>query len=214
MYVPDHVTQEDGSPSQWTNCWAAVGAWLADVASRGGARPTPSVFRRKARKPIGTPGGSADVERGLQRMGLWDECRMIYDVPKATLRERLLEPTGLFYGAESDFNVWPRESRCSETFGDEKDAYHYIGIIAGEGTDENAGKVRVNDPLCHSYRWVDVDGVVKAIVTYNNEHAGEVNGTADIIVARPPREDAAAEHDHREVIRLLRNAMALLKEAI
>jgi hypothetical protein len=51
-------------------------------------------------------------------------------------------------------------------------------------------------------RWVDVDGVVDAIVQYNDEHTGEKKGTADLIVLTvPPREgrdvpkDSAPEDD-------------------
>ena len=47
-YVPGHVTQRDGSESQWTNCWAACGAWAAAGASRGKKTPTPTRFRKAA----------------------------------------------------------------------------------------------------------------------------------------------------------------------
>lgn len=210
-YVPDHITQEDGSPSQWTNCWAAVGAWLADGASRGTKVVKPSRFRQLARRPLHVPGGMGDVERGLQRMGVWDAARALYDVPRGTLRERLLEPTGSLIGAESEFEVWPVADRCSKSFGDQQDAYHFIGVVAGEGTGVNAGKVRVEDPLCHAMRWVDVDTVVRAIVRYNNEHAGEEKGTADIIVVRPPKLPEEGP-DQRAVIALLRQAIDALKE--
>lgn len=210
-YIPEHVTQEDGSPSQWFNCWAAVGAWLTDGASRGASTPTPSLFRRWARKPPRTTGGMADVVRGLARKGHWERCRALYDVPRAEMLDRFKMPTGTLYGAESDFNAWPEDQRCSPTFGDQDDAYHFIGIIAGEGQGPNIGRVRVMDPLCKVYRWVEVGDVIRAIVTYNNEHAGETRGTADLIACRPPAA-TVPEHDHAAVIAALEEALELLKE--
>jgi len=185
-YVPRHVTQADGSPSQWTNCWAAVGAWLARGATRSQRRPTPSRFRRWARKPEGTTGGLADIERGLRAKGLWDRAVLKSDVPAEKIRERFLDRSGKLYAVETDFEVYPDKDSCQPGFTDLDDAYHMIGVVAGEGEGEHAGEVRVMDPLCRNFRWVDVDGVVDAIIQYNDEHSGEQSGTADLIVVSPP----------------------------
>ncbi len=201
-YVPKHVTQVDGSNSQWQNCWAAVGAWLTRGATRSKRRPTPTRFRRWAVKPPKTAGGLADIQRGLQAKRLWKHALLKSDIPRADLRERLLARSGRLYAAETDFEVYPDKDSCQPGFTEKENAYHMIGIVAGEGEGEHAGEVRVMDPLCRRMRWVDVDGVVDAIVQYNDEHTGEKKGTADLIVLTvPPREgrdvpkDSAPEDD-------------------
>ena len=187
-YVPRHVTQADGSPSQWVNCWAAVGAWLARGASRGRRRPSPSRFRRWARKPPKTTGGLADISRGLRAKGLWaGRGRWLNDLSRAQMRHRFLADDGKLYAAESDFNVWPVADRCQADFGDRPDAYHMIGIVAG-GTGR---EVRVMDPLCDRLHRVNVDDVIDAVITYNDEHSGEKRGTGDLIVIVPPKRTQA-----------------------
>lgn len=108
------------------------------------------------------------------------------DVTKADIRQRLLDRSGKLYAAETDFEVYPDKDSCQPGFTDREDAYHMIGIVAGEGEGEHAGEVRVMDPLCRRLRWVDVDGVVDSIVRYNDEHGWEAKGTADLIVVQPP----------------------------
>jgi hypothetical protein len=158
-----------------------VGAWLARGTSRGRRRPSPTRFRRWAHKPPKTAGGLADIERGLRRKGLWTRARNLDDLTREQMRGRFLADSGKLYAAETDFNVWPEHERCQPDFGDQPDAYHMVGIVAGEG---NGGKVRVMDPLCGRMSWVDVDDVLRAILEYNREH-GE-GRTGDLIVVVPP----------------------------
>lgn len=198
-YIPKHISQVDGSTCQWTNCWATIGAWAARGASRNAVKGTPAKFRKWARRPDCQTGGLGDIARGLGRKGLWGKrvtsggkrvrnARYLDDHTKAKMRTLFsVEPKGggKLYVAESDFNVWPVKERCSATFGNLPNAYHMIGIVPGEGKGRNKGKVRVEDPLCHRYNWINVDRVIRAIITYNNEH-GEKRDTADLIVVNVP----------------------------
>lgn len=129
------------------------------------------------------------MARGLGRKGLWKRGRYIQDVPKAKIRERLLEDSGKLYAFETDFEVWPDRDSCSPSFSDQKNAYHSIGVVAGEGTGQNKDKVRVMDPLCGKIKWIGIDGVMASIMRYNAEH-GESTGTADLIVLTPPPRNA------------------------
>jgi hypothetical protein len=120
-------------------------------------------------------------------MGLWWRCRMTNDMPRATLRRKLLLRSGLLYAIETDFESWPEATVCQPDFNDREDAYHGIVVVAGQGKGPNTGRVRVMNPLCTTLRWVDVDEVIEAAVIYNAEH-GERRGTVDVIACTPPRE--------------------------
>jgi len=177
-YVPGHVTQLDGSECQWSNCWAAVGAWLCKGATRNDVDLTPPQFRKKAQVPECLPAGLGNIERGMRRAGAWGRnCRSLIDVPKADVRKRLLTRSGRLVALETDFEDWPRPTAG--------DFYHMIGVVCGEGTKENRGKVRVMDPLENRIKWVGIDAVMQAANRYNNQH-GEERGTLDLIVVTPP----------------------------
>jgi len=199
-FIPKHKTQVDGSVCQWTNCWCTVGAWCSASANRNKPNPDPSEFRKWARRPDCQTGGLGDIARGLSRKNLWSRtvtsggkkrknARYLNDRTRKQLRALFTAKPkggGKVFAAESEFNVWPVKDRCSKSFGNKANAYHMIGIVPGTGKGKNKGKVRVMDPLCKRYRWVDVDVVIKAIVTYNNEHYGERLNTADLIVVNVP----------------------------
>lgn len=184
-YTPDHLTQADGSPCQWTNCWATVGAWLSDGASGGKKKPTPPEFRRLARVTSCRPGGLGDIERGLRAQGLWGRCKYREDVPRAEVKRLLLGNTRKLVAFETDFEKWPEEDICQPDFNDREDAYHAVGVICSTQK-MHPGEVRVEDPLCHRYHWVDVDAVLRAARIYNYEH-DEERGTMDFIVVIPPQ---------------------------
>ena len=184
-YVPEFVTQRDGSPCWTTQCWAAVGAWLTDGASRGRKSPTPTQFRIRAGKGGACqPGGMADWIRGLMAFEVWARGKARYDVPSEEVRRLLLQRSGKLMALETDFEDWPESSVCQPDFNDRENAYHGIGVICGEGTGANKGKVRVMQPLCMGYRWVLVSEVMQAANTYNREHR-EVPGTLDFVIVTP-----------------------------
>lgn len=175
-YVPEHVTQDDGSQCQWEHCWAAVGAWLTDGVSGGKRQPDPIRFCALARKSPCDNGGLSDMMRGLSNAGL--RFRYRADVPKAAVRRLLLARTGHLVALEIDMDSWPVSNG---------DAYHSVGVICGQGTGQRKGKVRTMDPAEHEYRWRDVDGVIAAAAEYNREHH-ETLGTIDVLVITPPKE--------------------------
>jgi hypothetical protein len=186
-YIPDHITQADGSPSQWKNCWAAAGAWMADGASRGRKRVKPEVFRKKAKKPRNTTGGLADIARGLTTMKLWDQGKYLNDLTRRQMKTRFSARGSKIYTAESDFAAYPELKKCQPGF----NGYHGIGIVPGFGpkSKKRANKVRVMNPLCkNKFTWVNVDRVIDAIISYNNKHSGEKKNTADLIVVDVPKE--------------------------
>lgn len=190
-FVADHVTQRDDSECQWRNCWSSVGCWLAKAASAGKQGGSPTWFRQrcgKAPKPGREcePGGLADMIRGLMAMGLWNRAKYHVDMPIADVRKLLLRRNGAHVALETDFEVWEDEkSVCLAGYNDREDAYHSIGVVAGEGTGRHRGEVRVMQPLCREYKWVDVDEVLHAAARYNKEHA-ETRRTLDLIVVTPP----------------------------
>lgn len=190
-YRPDHVTQEDGSQCQWTNCWATAGAWAADGSTAGRKRPTPTEFRKAAKAmPTGKlrcrPGGLGDIIRGLRSLGAWKQSRYVADMSKERLLRRLRGNPGVLVILETDFEVWPDGKSCQPGFTDRDDAYHMIGVICGE---DGQDRVAVMDPLCHRYRWVKVQDVVRAAIRYNDEHRGEEKGTVDAVLIFPPKQE-------------------------
>ena len=126
-YVPAHVTQADGSPSQWTNRWAAVGAWLSRGATRTKRCPAPDRFRQWAAKPEYSTGGLADIQRGLQDKRLSTNATMLCNVQRAKIERRLMRRSGKLYAAETSFDVWPDKDNCQSDFA----GYHMIGNRGG-----------------------------------------------------------------------------------
>ena len=184
-FVPEHVAQGDGTRCQWTNCWAAVGAWLAAGSSGGARTPSPTFFRYRAAKAGEdcTTGGLGDIVRGLTNMGLWDRAKYRFDVPVAEVRDVLRRRNGALVALETDFGCYPDKDSCQPGFA----GYHGIGVVCGVGTGRHKGEVRTMDPLCRDYRWVDIDGVIAAsALEYNRSHQ-EAKGTLDLIIVLPPQ---------------------------
>jgi hypothetical protein len=153
-----------------------VGAWLADGASGGKRDPEPTMFCRYASKSPCENGGIADMIRGLMHMGLWARCKSLENVDKFVLRKKLMARTGALVALEIDMDSWPASTGS---------VYHSVGVICGQGTGPNKGKVKTMDPAEHAYKWRDVDGVIAAAMEYNREHR-EVLGTIDALVVLPP----------------------------
>ena len=142
--------------------------------------PESEWFRRKAVKPACTPGGLADIQRGLANMDLWtSRTRYVHDMPRADFRRKLLARTGTLIAVETDFEDWPG--------GQAGDFYHMLGVVCGEGTGAQRGKVKCMDPLASAYHYRDVDDVIEVALDYNREH-GEAPGTIDFISLIPPQE--------------------------
>jgi hypothetical protein len=184
-YTPDFVTQIDGSECSSTNCWAAEGAMLTDASTGGAKTPTPSAFRWAARVPKCRPAGLGDIMRGMLNLRAWGRARYRSDLTGAQLRTLLARRTGYVVGLSTDFEGWPEESVCQADYNDREDAYHGIAVICGLGTGERRGEVRVGNPLCQGWRWVDVDVVVRAAAIYAREHGQR--DSIDCIVVIPPR---------------------------
>ena len=185
-YLPEHVTQEDGSICQWTNCWAAVGAWAVRGLTKGVRSPMPTWFRRKAKAQGCRAGSLGDIVRGLMNMGLWKyrQARYIEDMTQERLRRRLKTRTGVLVLLETDFEVWPDGKSCQPGFTDRDDAYHMVGAVCGA---DKQGRVMTMDPLCKRYRWTKIEDVIRAAVRYNDEHAHEKRGTVDVVLVFPPK---------------------------
>ena len=179
-YEPEHVTQADGSESEWFNCWAAVGAWQVDGISGGRCKPSPTWFRHKAGRPPKTTGGLGDIITGISSIGGWDECKFISDMTAEWFKRRLRTKTGVLVAVATSFEVWPDGKNCQPNF----DGYHMIGVVCGA---DELDRVKVMDPLCNRYRWVKVRDVTKAALHYNNEHFGQEKDTIDVVLAFPPR---------------------------
>jgi len=141
---------------------------------------TTKQVREKARKPRLSTGGIADTIRVLKRVGLWKRGRYYEDMPRKNLRKKLLRRTGNLVMLETDFENWidPEERG---------NFYHSIGILCGNGTGKNRGKVLVMDPYEREkkYKWRDVDDVVAAAMEYAREH-GDAKGTCDVLIITRP----------------------------
>jgi hypothetical protein len=182
-YVPKHVTQADGSDCQWTNCWAATGAWLIDGGTRGRKKPTPMQFRKAARAMKGCrTGGYGDLILGLAAFGV--KARLLSDVPIKEARKRLRNASSRkLYAMASDWSRWPDVDKCRGDY----DGYHMAGLAPGRKTDKKGrAETRTNDPLCSRLRFVRTLGVLRAGEEYNREHYGK-KGTVDLLVITVPR---------------------------
>lgn len=191
-YVPRAVTQVDRSDPCWrVSCWAAVGCWLARAASRGRRTPDMEWFRDRAGVDVCRPGGRDDVRNGLlniryrqRSLWSWGDGRLVDDLTRVELKVRLLnEDSGRLWWLATDFEVWDHEpSVCQPDFNDRPDAYHAIGVVAGEGTGRNKGKLRVLNPLCSTLKWVPIKTVLDAAQRYAKEHPGRI----DALSIKPP----------------------------
>ena len=199
-YVPGHVPQATGAEAEWRDCWAAVGAWGIDAASRGRVDLSPTDVRRLARVPDDDGGTLADMARAFVRKRLWRKrvrsggkrrlsAQYLDDRTPAKMRALFkAKPSGggKLYLAESDFEVAPNYAVCQPGFNKRRNAYHAIGIVPGEGKGKRKGMIRVMDPLCRKMTWWKIGDVIRAIRRYNDEMAHEKLGTADLIVVNVP----------------------------
>jgi hypothetical protein len=165
-YVAPAIPQKDGSACQFTNCWAAVGAYLVKSGTRGRKDPTPMQFRAAAGALAGCrTGGLGDLLTGCQRMGV--RATLLLDVPKATARTRFLAQSSTkVYAIATDFEV-----------------YHMVAVVPWR----ERGQTKAMDPLCNRLNLVDVDAVLRAAIEYEDDH-GQRHGTIDmVVVSVPPR---------------------------
>ncbi len=181
-YTPRHVTQADGSSCQWTNCWAATGAWLVNAGTRGKKKPTPMQFRKAARAMKGCrTGGYGDLILGLSVFGV--KARFLNDVPVKDVRKRLRNTkSNKVYAMASDWSRWPDIDKCRGDY----DGYHMAGLLPGNRRDKKGrAETRTNDPLCNRLRYVRTRGLMRAGEEYNREHGGR-RGTIDLVVVTVP----------------------------
>lgn len=166
-YIPKAVTQRDGSPCQWANCWAAVGAWLHDGATGGTAKVTPTEFRDhagggsgRANKPGCPSGFETDIVAGLHALGV---KASIIKVSPADARRLLNTPSRALYGIATDFDRWPDAKDCA--IGD-FDGNHAIGYVPGLPA---PGKPVMN-PLCVGYQNVVLNTVMASAGKFAKDH--------------------------------------------
>ena len=162
MYLAKHITQLNSGKCRRTNCWAAVGAYLVDMGTRGCKRPTPAQFRRKAGVTTCRTGGLGDVLRGLAAYGV--DAKLVKDRTRAQLRYRFSrkgEPRKV-YALAFDFEAWPEDKQCVRY-----DGYHMVAVISGLNKRK---RVRTMDPLCDRIRWVKRGDVIDAAKQYAREH--------------------------------------------
>jgi hypothetical protein len=148
-------------------------------------------FRSRANVTRCRPGGRDDVREGLmniryRRRSLWSwgDGRVVDDLTRQELKARLLNANSeRLWWLATDFEVWDDEaSVCQADFNDRPDAYHAIGVVAGEGKARNKGKLRVLNPLCDRLKWVPIDTVMDAAQRYAREHPGRI----DALSIKPP----------------------------
>lgn len=167
LYIPPQVTQRDGSPCQWANCWAALGSWLADGATGGTVKVTPTEFRKhagggsgRANKPGCPSGFETDVVAGLRTLGI---KATIIKVSQADARRLLNSPSRALYGISTDFDRWPDAKDCA--IGD-FDGNHAIGYVPGL---PSPGKPVMN-PLCQGYQNVGLNTVMASATKFAKDH--------------------------------------------
>ena len=192
-YVPRAFSQVDRSDPCWrTSCWAAVGAWLTNAATRGRRRPDMEWFRDRAGVSHCATGGLDDIRAGLQAIRYkqrtaweWGAGRVHRDLTGEELRDRLEKDTGRLFWLATEFDGWDdNASLCQPGYNNpaDGDSYHSIGVVAGLGTGPNKNKVRILNPLCQTLKWVPVTTVVRAAVRYAKEHQGLI----DALSVLPP----------------------------
>jgi hypothetical protein len=175
-YVPAHIAQGDGSPCQWTNCWAAVGAWLARGATGGAKMPTPSRIRQLARAGGCRTGGLADVQLALQRLGITCHYRM--DLDRYETRD-ILDRPGTLSQLSVAYDALPRRERCQAG---EVDFYHAMGVVGGSLVRGQGW--RVMDPLCRAIQRIEHDALFDAALAYGREHGD--GQTIDLLTVQVP----------------------------
>ena len=183
FHHPRHVTQRTGSRCQFSLCWGAVGAWLADAASGGTARLTPEEFAHKAGGGSGAPnpatgcktGFERDLQRGLSTLALDAD---LFAVPYSDFRDRMAHPRRAVFAVAVDYEKWPAEKDCMN--GTAVDVNHMVGIIPG--VDEK-GRLSVMNPLCGDYQLVRLSEVQTAAAAFSRARSRD--GIVVCRVARP-----------------------------
>jgi hypothetical protein len=193
LFLPEAVTQRDGSPCQWANCWAAVGAWLHNGATGGTALVTPTEFRKmagggsgRANKPGCPSGFEQDIVDGLDALGVKST---IVKVGQADARRLLSTPSRALYGIATDFDRWPADKDCSA--GD-FDGNHAIGYVPGLGLPSKA----VMNPLCPDYQNVSLTVVLNSAVKFARDHAR--GGEVWLVRVRRPKPQVSPDKDRIE----------------
>lgn len=170
LYLPPHVTQRTGSPCQFSNCWAAVGAWQARGASGGTVKVTPEEFRQRAGGGSGRPnpatgcktGFETDLVKGLGVLGL-NVSRL--DLAFSDLRARVEDPRRALFAVAVDYSEWPQALDCMRGEAG-PDVNHMVGIVPGM----KANKVTVMNPLCADYQEIALPALATAAIRFAREH--------------------------------------------
>ena len=179
-YQPKHVTQQDGSRCAGSNCWAAVGAWLARAATGGTANLSPTAFRATAGGGSGTPspvtgcrsGFESDISKGLRSLGV---ATTTVRLSRHEARRAIAQERRSVYAVAVDYELWPLDQKCLVT---DFDGNHMVGVIGGLPLD-------VMNPLCDDYQEVDIGSVLSAAERFSVQHGRD--GLLWLVrVARPP----------------------------
>lgn len=226
---PEPVTQRDaGDACQFSNCWAAVGVWLADAATGAAKRPTIKAFKNAVgdtdggvNPNTGCPRGlESDLVRGLKALGIERFSNPTLD--RDDVMDLLSEPRRRVFAMAVDYHVWPDDKDCSPAVMP-PGVNHMIGIVAG--TFPN-GAVRVMNPMCVDgdgnprYQKVMLGKVLEAADAFADSHGR--SGIELVGVRRPlpdgikPEQQRLQElQDRLEAQRLaLRRAKRLIERAL
>jgi hypothetical protein len=194
FYVPKHVTQRTGSTCQFSNCWAAVGAWLHGAATAGLAAITPEAFRIQAGGGSGRPnpttgchsGFETDMVEGLAHLGVHARILKVgFEQAKAILSQ---ERRAIF-GIAVDYDAWPKGADCMNGVAG-PDVNHMVGIIGGR-------PITVMNPLCLDYQAVGLLAVLRAAQKYSTQSGRDGIWLTRVLrpvpVTAPPDEARIAE---------------------
>lgn len=209
-FIPDHVTQQDGSRCAGSNCWAAVGAWLYAAATGGAGKLTPTEFRQMAGGGSGRAGASGcrsgfegDLVKGLDKLGVKSS---ILELRTTEAVKLLATERRAVFALATDYELWPEGKDCLD--GD-FDGNHMVGLIAGR-------PVKVMNPLCDHYQAVNLNAILAAADKFARDH-----GRNRVLVVRVKRplpaglaEDKALIETQRAVIEEHEEAMAAARSLI
>lgn len=204
LFVPAHVTQRDGSPCQWSNCWAAVGAWLHNGATGGAASVTPSEFRRQAGGGSGSGGSpgcrsgfEGDIVAGLDALGVKASIVKV-TVPDA--RRLLTTPSRALYGLATDYDAVPALRDCQA--GD-FDGNHAVGWVPGVSSPQKP----LMNPLCRDYSGLSLNVLLDAAVLFGKAH-GRGSQVWLVRVRRPEPAAPSPDPTQQALVDALRQQVA------
>jgi len=197
-FLPRHVTQRTGTPCQFSNCWAAIGAWCHHAATGGTASVTPEEFKAAAGGGSGgknkvtgcSKGLETDIIAGLRKLGI-DQAKLVRGVSVADAKKIFSQERRAVYAVATDYDVWPVAKDCMNgTAG--PDVNHMVGVICG-GT-----MLTIENPLCTDYQQVGIDKVLAAANKYAKQ-----NGRSGLTLIRVPRPiPVTAVGDKRRIVEL------------